>query len=270
MQKAWIPGWRILPAAILTVAVGCGDRGPGPAEQYESVLEALRKGSLLDAYVRLMPAGYDRDLNELLERAKRLVSEEDFEVLRDFVAGAGGTFAEVLASSDDGPPPVQVLCDRLESLPSLLGMDDYRQFRSLDVREILKRLDGGLFGAVAKLEGVRERLASTAVKELDRKREWAQLRFTANSVEAGETEERVQVVLVEEKWVPVGWEAQWEEQIKRLHIQLDAIEARLAEDPAALREKLRSFEPERLREAALAVRSLLGLAGGSSSGAETE
>lgn len=264
MQKAWKVGMYVLPVLILSLAAGCGDHGPGPTGQYEAVLEAIRKGSLLDAYTCMMPASYDKDLNELLERAKRLVSEEDFEVLRDFVAGAGETFAGILAASSEAHPPVQVLCDRLESLPSLLGMDDYRQFRSLDVREILKRLDGGLFGAVAKLEGVRERLKSTAVKEIKRKREWAQLRFTARAEEEGETEERVQVVRVGGRWVPVGWEAEWEEQIEGLRIQLEALESRLARDPAALREKLRELESD-LPQVGLAVGSLLGLTGGSSS-----
>lgn len=248
-------------ASSMAIAVwGCGEKRPGADEQFRQVIGALRSGSLAQAYGAMMPASYDRDLNEVLGGLRDLLGEEDFAALRGLTERAGERLALALgarqeAAAGETPPGAPgevaagarstllgIVSRAAESLPALLGLDDEAAFRRRDVRGFLELLDRGLFVDLAREARVRSHLETLHVGLVDSKGDWARLLFRIRGDDGRPRDEVHEVVLVEGKWVLNAWAVQWDVQVASWKAWVRDLEETRRKDPSSAAEVRRSAE----------------------------
>lgn len=225
-------------------ALGCGERRPSAAEQYQKVLADLRAGSLARAYDGVVPASYDRDLNDVVAGLRKLLAQEDFAALRDLVATAGKSLSEAVVSLPMDAPLREHAARAAERLPEIFGLEEESSFRRLSIRDHLERIDRGFFAEIARQESVRARLEGLEVSLLETKGDWAKLRFRSLDAEGVPTDEEHEVILVDGVWVFNAWAAQWDDQVaswKRAVLDLAELKR---QDPGVIRERLRTLEDQ--------------------------
>lgn len=231
-------------AALCAALSACARRVPDPAEQFASALACVRAGDLAGAYRISVPESYAKDLDGLLRRLASLVSREDAGVVAGLAARIGEELATAFGEKAEADPAYRELAERVRGLPRILGLDGEEGFRKLDAAGLLARLDEGLFREVAKVPEIRAALERTSVRTIDRKRNWARLRFLSRDAEGRESREDRDVVLVEGKWVLNDWCVDWPRYMESWGASVEGWAKRAAEEPGWLRRAL--SPPERV------------------------
>jgi len=238
-ERCGIAAW-VLCAALAGVAAGCtpGGKGEAARAQYEAVLDALRGGSLERAYDAVMPPAYDRDLAEILTRARDLISEEEFGQLKALLKKLGEKSApmvSLLGSSEAS----RVVAEKLKDLPAAIGITTHAELKALDTRKLLAGLDRGFFAALARTEDVQKRLRNASVRLAAEKGDWAQLKFVSRGESgAEEVSDTADVILLDGKWVPDGWVTDWPQQMDAIKARLGDVAAMKEQDPHLVRKQL--------------------------------
>lgn len=250
-----------LAAGILGTACapGCGVKDGGADGQYRRVLDALQAGSLVEAYEAFLPPSYDRDLNDVISRARSLIGKEELALVRDLVTRSVNGMSVVLSAMGTKDPAVAALGGRLKDLPPALGLESLESFQRLDARGVVSALESTLFRDLVKVEGVRSRIASVKVRIVEERGDWSKLRFSFRDGDGDsgvEREELVEVIREGGRWVPASWVAEWPRQMGSLRAQIDALAQEKAKDPRAVLESLEVVatalaEPGKLMEALL-------------------
>ena len=178
----WLPFLEILALIAVLSIPACR---PEPAEEarahFEAILGALEGGKLGEAYARLIPATYDRELNDVLSMTQGLLDEEELRVLRGILERMLNEIAAALAAraakaSAEEAPPLDAMAARIRTLPSALGLDDLARFRSLNLAAALRVLEG-IYAELVTLAPVREQLSSVKVRVDESRGEQVMLGF---------------------------------------------------------------------------------------------
>ena len=229
-----------LSAAVLA---GCTrGRGSEAKAQYTGVLVALKAGSLTEAYAAALPPSHDRELNELLAQARELLDEEEFALLKETLAKTGPKIAPAIALFASGSPAMKILSERVKDLPAALGLGSYSDFKAQDLKALLHGFDRGFFKDVSRAEDYRARLETVAVDVAGEKGDWAKLRFSARSAGGAVSEDTMEVIAVEGKWVPAAWAADWARVMGDLRSMVAEAKAGKEKNPAAVKGFIRSLE----------------------------
>ena len=237
----------VFPLVILLAMASAGCTRSGGEEaraQYARAVAAVKAGSLAEAYTATLPLEYDRDLNELLEKLRALISEEEFHLLRNTASKVATELAPVLSVMAGGMPLLGHVAEKLKALPGALGPESYAAFRRLDIEGLLGVLDHGFFAELARRPDFPGSMKSIEVQLKDFKGDWARLQFESKS-EGGRVEkEVVDVILVGERWVPDNWVVDWPAQMKQLKARFEELAELKKEDPLLIRDQLRAFESQ--------------------------
>lgn len=231
-------------AALCAVLSSCARKVPDPAEQFASALACVRAGDLAGAYRISIPESYARDLDGLLRRLGSLVSGEDVEVVAGLAARLGEELATALGEKAETDPAYREIAERARGLPEILGLDGAEAFRELGAAGLLARLDEGIFREVAKIPEIRAALERTSVRTVERRGNWARLRFLSRDAEGRESREDRDVVFVEGTWVLNDWCVDWPKYMQAWSASVEGWAKRAAEEPGWLRRAL--SPPERV------------------------
>ncbi len=259
---------QLAAVGLLSLLTTCGctrGRGEEAQKQYTEVVAALKAGSLTGAYASALPPSHDRDLNDLLARARDLVTEDEFLLFKETASRAGQKLAPFLAFAGAQSPAMRVLAQKAKDVPAALGLDTFASFKSRDIKGLLLAIETGLFADVAAADDVKARLESVRVSVVEDQGDWARLRFVTSGKALGGTSggasggtsggtsgaplegdaissaETMDVVCVDGRWVPAGWAADWQGVMDDLRAQLvQAVEAK-KQDPEALKKKIRAL-----------------------------
>jgi len=228
------------------VSVGCTrSRGEEARAQYVKVVEAVKGGSLTEAYAAAIPSQYDRDLNELLARLQALITAEEFDLLHEVVSKAGVKLAPMLSGTIGKIPFLRdVAEEKLKDLPGALGLGSYADFKERNIRGLLEGLDRGFFAELARGSDFQDQMASIDVELKASEGDWARLRFAAEGNDGAVDKELGNVILVGEKWVPESWVVDWPAQMEQLKARFDELEELKRKDPLVIKAQLRAFKSQ--------------------------
>ena len=237
--------WRCLSAAMLVAGClqGCGGNKDGGAEaQYSRLLGALRAGNLVSVYEEVLPPSYQADLSRVYGRMRALVTKEDLGKLREFAARIAEKLAPHLAPAERGSPVLTVVAAKLQKLPEVLGLDALEAFQSRDIPGILRRLEKELFPDLLEVESYRRQLAATRVALVEEKGSWAKLRFTTVAGDGSASEDMLDVILTDGKWVPVAWVVDWPRQVAGWEEWVTRLEAQRKANPRLILEAVAGWD----------------------------
>ena len=235
-------GFVFLLAFLFSIAAsGCTRSGGEEARaQFVRVVQAVKGGSLAAAYTATIPSKYDRDLNELLAKVQALITEAEFDLLRETLAKAGVKFAPVVGELAKGLPLLQHVAAKLVDCPRALGLDTYADFMGRDFEGLIGALDLGFFAEFAQRPGFRDRMKSVGVQVKESKGDWALLRFDWKDAD-GKGKDVVEVIRFGKKWVPSSWVVDWPAQMKDLKARLEELEELKKTDPLLITKQLRAL-----------------------------
>jgi large subunit ribosomal protein L7/L12 len=231
-------------------------KGEAARAQFVQTLGFLRSGQLVKACQGLIPPSYAKDLNDLLSRARDLVTEEEFNFARTLGAAAGAKLSALLEPMAGQSELLKLLSRKLKDLPALPGLEGYASFKALDVGSILERLEKGIFADLAATADFQEKLSLVEVRLVKEQGDWALLHFVLKDREGRATEDSVGVILVEGKWIPDAWVADWPAQMEFLRSGIANLAEAKKANPSLVKDELRSLgklleDPSPLLEAAL-------------------
>jgi hypothetical protein len=241
----------VLALALLAAALSsCSDNdaAPGtsleslassdPAEHYTRLLALLDRGELARAYVTFLPPGYERDLDALFAAACSLITEEDFLAACHLLRRASAAYPS------------------LASLPETLGLATYAEFERLDLRTLVSRLEtSGIWKLVAG-GTLRDTLGRARVRGLEVGEDFARLEVLSAAGDGRETRTELEVLKVDDRWVPASIARTWEKDVEETRAALEELAARKRKDPRLFLDQFDGAVP-RIEEAAATVRRLL-------------
>lgn len=239
------------------------DPGAQAKAHFEAILGALEGGKLGEAYGRLIPESYDRELNEILSMTQGLLDEGEIQDLRRILEKTVRDVASTLAARAAKAPAeearaLDAISAKLEKIPSQLGMDDLVSFRSLDVASVLRAFEG-VYAEILALAPLREKIASVGVRVDEARGQWVKLGFGTGPSEGG-TEDKVEVILKEDRWIPSAWVIDWPREMAAMRARITTLADRKSREPRVVKDELASLDIL-LQGAAPAVDALLDRVG---------
>ena len=222
---------------------------PEPAEQarahFEAILGALEGGKLGEAYARLIPATYDRELNDILTMSQALLDEEELSQLRSLFERAVNEIASSLAAraaraTAEEARPLDAMAAKLRVLPSAMGLDDLVRFRSLNLAAALRILEG-IYAELVTLAPVREQLAAVTVRVDESRGDQVRLGFAMARSDGG-PEDKVDVVRKEGKWIPTAWMTDWPRAMADLRARIGSLSDRKPREPRIVKEAIANLD----------------------------
>ncbi|HSR49744.1 MAG TPA: hypothetical protein VLV83_02880 [Acidobacteriota bacterium] len=244
-KKAATLLWVLL---ALASASACGASGIGnlsqaqPEEQYQAAMDALYQGDLWGFYGRLAPASYTQDLNALLDKGKTLLDEEEYRQARRLIQATSRRLQEQLNSLSEAPPQADLIATALQDVPASLGIETWDKFRRADVESIIKSLQQSSVGDALRDPQSPVEWSRQKVERIDIEDSRATLRV-APAEGPGEVKE-VELVKVDDKWVPADVARTWEARINSLNSRLDAWIAAKEQDPDYVKKRLDGIQEQ--------------------------
>ena len=226
----------LLPGLSASCAAGQGN----PEEEYRAAMAALYRGDLVSFYQRLVPASYDRDLNSLLDEARKLVNRQEFEQARQLMVSFGDRVADQMQALTDAQqsPLADLLTQSLNDIPSQMGLGSYGQFQQATIASILKSLQQANLGRALQDPSVPVSWSRQKVELVEQSGDRARLRVTSEEASSESEEKMVDLVLVEGKWIPLDLATRWKERIGQVRSYLDSLESSKQGDPQFLSRRL--------------------------------
>lgn len=231
----------LISLAPVPACTGGKGKGEDAKAQFVQVISSLKAGRLALAYVAMLPTSYERDLNDLLSRARALISEEEFQLARSLAATAGAKISPLLLAMGGQSPPLAMLSKDIKDLTAALGLETFAGFKALNVRTFLENLEKRIFTDLAATAEFQEKLSSVDVRLVGEKGDWAQLRFVLKAKDGSTTEDSVGVILVEGKWVPENWVGDWPAQMEYFRSEILKLEEAKKADPELVKNQLRAL-----------------------------
>jgi len=260
----WLPFLEILGVLGILFVPACSRE---PSEEarahFEAILGALEGGKLGEAYARLIPATYDRELNDVLSMTQDLLDAEELRELRRILERTANEVASALAAraaraTAEEARPLDAMAAKFRGLPLALGLDDLVRFRSLNLAATLRILEGICIELVT-LAPVREQLAAVTVRVDESRGEQVRLGF-ATTLSHGGAEDKVDLVRKEGKWIPIAWMTDWPRVMAELRARIVTLSDRKSREPRIVKEELANLDML-LQEAGSQVDALLDRAG---------
>jgi len=249
LKRARASGGPRLLSLVLTGFLFVPACSREPAEEarahFEAILGALEGGKLGEAYARLIPATYDRELNDVLSMTQALLDEEELRELRGIVERTVNEIASALAAraaraTAEDARPLDAMAAKLRSLPAAMGLDDLVRFRSLNLAATFRILEG-IYAELVTLPPVREQLTAVTVRVDESRGEQVRLGFATTLSDSG-GEDKVDLVRKEGKWIPVAWMTDWPRVMAALRARIVTLSDRKSREPRVVKEELANLD----------------------------
>lgn len=233
---------RVLLVAALAAAAAVpactGGKGDEARASFLKVFQELKSGSLAGTYDAFLPAPLDRDLNDILKRARGLLDSEEFKMLKGIAARVGPKVAAALEARAAQDPFLTALAAKVKDLPAALGLDTFEEFMARDAKGLLGAVDAGSFRDLARTPQAQVWLGSVDVRVDGEQGDWAKLSFIARDEAGRVREDVVQVIEVHGKWIPDAWVADWSRQMEQLRKTIADLEGLKRENPDLIKAQL--------------------------------
>ena len=233
-RSAFVSGVLFIPLALS----GCTSGDAAPTQQFDEVIAHVREGKLTSAYNAWLPPSYGRGIDDVLSKLGQLVDEDDYETLRQALSSGGTKLAGFMAFTGADDPVIKLVVEKLGQIPKVLGIDTYERFRELNAASLLGALEEGIFRELMEIESVRQNVSSVSFELKERQRDWARLAVRFQPPDGDAAIDRLDVIRVEGRWVPVGWVTDWSAIVDGWRDQIEAALKLKAEAPAAFKKSL--------------------------------
>ena len=231
---------------LLTVVALCAcqqeDPGPSPKAQYDEVVRQISVGKLMAAYEAILPASYDAELASVVNDFTALFSAEEYDQLLKGIAQWGEQIAGLMSTmvgDSAAEPTTEPTTERLRDLPQALGLGSYQEFQQLSARRLLAALEASSFKNVIGMQSVQEKLGAVQISVNAQQRDWAQVRWAITSDGETTSEQNLDFIRVEGKWIPNDWAVDWPKQIALAREKIAEVAQLKENDPIEFRKRLR-------------------------------